>query len=340
MQSRDRHNSRSAGTNASSYIDPNALMRIKNLQLRAKFVVDGFYNGLHRSPYHGFSVEFSEYRPYTPGDDPRHLDWKLFARSDRYYIKRFEDETNRRCHLVVDQSRSMGYSSLAYSKADYARTLAATLAYYLMLQKDCAGLLTFDEAVVDYLPARFRPGQMHQLMVCLERSPQGSGTDLHAPLEQITSLINKRGLIVLISDLLAAIDTLRTNLSYLRSRGHDVLLLRVLDPAEVSFPFTDATMVQDMESGQDIYIDPAVARESYRRRFNEHDEQIRSICGGLGVDYSQMLTNDPLETSLFDLIRAQSHGGRTVRRFAAPRSDASGAARTDIQSSARGGGDR
>jgi uncharacterized protein (DUF58 family) len=310
-------------------------MRIKNLQMRAKFVVDGFYNGLHRSPYHGFSVEFSEYRPYTPGDDLRRLDWKLFARSDRYYIKRFEDETNRRCHLVVDQSKSMGYSSLEHSKADYARTLAATLAYYLMLQRDCAGLLTFDEAVVDYLPARFRPGQMHQLMVCLERSPQGSGTDLHAPLEQITSLINKRGLIVLISDLLASIDTLRTNLSYLRSRGHDVLLLRVLDPAEVSFPFSDATMIRDMESGQDVYVDPGVARESYRQRFNEHDEQIRSICGGLGVSYSQMLTNEPLETALFDLISAQSRTGRTIRRSAAPRSTAPHSASIDMQSSTR-----
>ncbi len=328
MNTQGRHNSRARGSKAASYIEPNALMRIKHLQMRAKFVVDGFYHGLHRSPYHGFSVEFSEYRPYTPGDDPRHLDWKLFARSDRYYIKRFEDETNRRCHLVVDQSRSMGYSSLDYTKADYARTLAATLAYYLMLQKDCTGLLTFDETVVDYLPARFRPGQMHQLMVCLERAPQGSGTDLHAPLEQITSLINKRGLIVLISDLLASIDTLRTNLSYLRSRGHDVLLLRVLDPAEVSFPFTDATMIRDMESGQDLYIDPAVARESYQKRFHEHDEQIRSICGGLGVDYSQMLTNAPLETALFDLISAQSHAGSSVRRSAATRSGAGGMQRS------------
>src|ERR1035437_426980 len=140
----------SAGQGASSLIDPKALMSIRNLELRARVVVEGFWTGLHRSPYHGFSVEFTEYRQYTPGDDPRYLDWRLFARSDRFYIKKFEDETNLRCHLVVDQSRSMAFGSGGYTKADYANTLAATLAYFLSLQGDAVGLLTFDEAVRDY----------------------------------------------------------------------------------------------------------------------------------------------------------------------------------------------
>jgi uncharacterized protein (DUF58 family) len=132
-------------------------MRIKNLQMRARVVVEGFFSGLHRSPYHGFSVEFSEYRQYTPGDDPRYVDWRLFARSDRYYIKRFEDETNLRCYLLVDQSRSMGYGSLAYTKAEYAKTAAATLAYFLIRQRDAVGMMAFDERVTHYLPARYRP---------------------------------------------------------------------------------------------------------------------------------------------------------------------------------------
>src|SRR5271165_6797936 len=141
-------------------IDPRALIRIKSLQLRAKAAVEGFIKGIHRSTYHGFSVEFSEYREYTPGDDPRYLDWRLFARSDRYQVKRFEDETNLRCYLVVDTSRSMGYSSREYTKGDYARTAAATIAYFLSRQRDAVGLLTFDEKITNYLPPRHRPGQL------------------------------------------------------------------------------------------------------------------------------------------------------------------------------------
>src|SRR4029078_5159874 len=150
---------------AARWLDPAALMRIKNLELRARAVVEGFFLGLHRSPYHGFSVEFTEYRQYTPGDDPRYLDWKLFARSDRYYIKRFEDETNLRAYLLVDLSRSMGYGSLAYDKATYAKTAAATIAYFLSLQRDAVGLVTFAAEIQEFLPARYRPGHLHRLMM-------------------------------------------------------------------------------------------------------------------------------------------------------------------------------
>src|SRR5215207_8895888 len=172
-----------------SFIDPHTLMRIKNLQLRAKIIVQGFLSGLHRSPHHGFSVEFSEYRQYTPGDDPRYLDWRLYARSDRYYIKRFEDETNLRCHLLVDLSRSMAYGSLAWTKAEYANTLAATLAYFLSTQRDAVGMVTFDEQIAEYLPARYRPGHLRRLMLCLERSVGGKSTDLSAPLEQVAAAV-------------------------------------------------------------------------------------------------------------------------------------------------------
>src|SRR6187549_3363632 len=154
-----------ANGHSSKLISPQALMAIKNLELRARIVVEGFWHGIHRSPYHGFSVEFTEYRQYSPGDDPRYLDWKLFARSDRYYIKRFEDETNLRCHLIVDLSRSMDFGSLDYTKADYARTLGATLAYFLHRQRDATGLTTFHDEVLDYLPARYRPGQLRRLML-------------------------------------------------------------------------------------------------------------------------------------------------------------------------------
>src|SRR5262252_5120466 len=166
-------------------IHPRALMSIRNLELRARVVVEGFWSGIHRSPYHGFSAEFTEYREYTPDDDPRYLDWKVFARSDRYFIKKFEDETNLRCYLLSDQSRSMNYGSLGYTKAEYAATLAATLAYFLYLQGDAVGLMTFDRQVREYLPARHRTGHLRQVMLALEQPAAGQATDLTAPLQRI-----------------------------------------------------------------------------------------------------------------------------------------------------------
>lgn len=289
-------------------------MKIKNLQMRAKVIVEGFFSGLHRSPYHGFSVEFSEYRQYTPGDDLRYLDWRLFARSDRYYIKRFEDETNLRCYLLLDMSRSMGYGSLDYEKIDYARTAAATLAYFLSLQRDAAGLVTFDERIVEYLPARFRPGHLHRLMMCLEKSVSGTATDVGPAIEQIAQTVTKRGMIVLISDLLAPIDTLETQLGYLRSRGHDIVLLRVLDPTEVTFEFADPAMFEDLESGRELYVDPEGVRESYLKRFDEHHQSIQNTCANLGIDYYQLTTDQPLELTLFDFMHARMRRGRQVAR--------------------------
>jgi uncharacterized protein (DUF58 family) len=295
--------------------DPGALMRIKNLQLRARSVVEGFYNGLHRSPFHGFSVEFSEYRPYTLGDDPRGLDWKLYARTDRYYIKRFEDETNRHVYLLLDRSRSMGYGSLEYNKSQYAVTLAATMAYFFSLQRDSVGLLTFDESIGDFIPARQRPGHFRQLMVALSRPLAGKDTNLDSPLQQIAQLISKRGLVILISDLLAPIDTLRTNLGLLRSRGHEVILLRTIDPGELKLSITEATTVIDMETGREMYLDPVEAAEAYERNFAAHREQVQNICQSLGVDLFEMQTAEPLADALMHIVSTQKQrGGRSSRR--------------------------
>ena len=298
----------------SDWIEASAIMRIKDLQLRAKSVVEGFYNGLHRSPYHGFSVEFSEHRQYSWGDDFRHVDWRLLARTDRYFIKQFEDETNRRAYLITDFSRSMSYGSGEFPKIEYARTLAATLAYYFTLQRDNAGLFTFDESVIDYLPARFRPGHFRRLLASLENVPQGTGTDLAAPLEQAAKLVKKRGLIIFISDLLGALDTLQESFGYLRARGHEVFVLRVLDPAEVDFPFEAATLFRDVESDREMFVDAATAREQYRQRFGEHDDAISDLCAKLGIDYATLTTDQPLEFALFELLAVQARQGRQVRR--------------------------
>ncbi|HVT82602.1 MAG TPA: DUF58 domain-containing protein [Phycisphaerae bacterium] len=297
-----------------SFIDPQTLMRIKSLQLRARIVVQGFLSGLHRSPHHGFSVEFSEYREYSPGDDPRHLDWKLYARSDRYYIKRFEEETNLRCHILMDMSRSMGFGTLAYTKIDYARTIAATLAYFLAGQRDAVGLVTFDQKIAEIAPARYRPGHLHRLMICLERAVAGKSTNLAAPLEQVAATVRKRGMVVLISDLLAPAEALRQHLGFLRSQGHEVMIMRVLDPAEISFAFTKAALFSDMETGRELYIDPELARQQYTADFQRHQSEIEKLCRELGIDFYQMPTSTPLELSLSDFIRSRAHARRQVLR--------------------------
>ncbi|TWT34397.1 DUF58 domain-containing protein [Blastopirellula retiformator] len=297
-----------------SLIDPGSLMRIKNLELRARAIVEGFLSGLHRSPYHGFSVEFTEYRQYSPGDDPRFLDWKLYGRSDRYFIKCFEDETNLRCHLLVDLSRSMNFGTVGYNKAEYAKTAAATVAYFLQQQRDAVGLLTFDDAIVDVIPPRFRTGHIHHIMMSLERAPAGTGTDIEKPLEQIAATVAKRGVVVLISDLLTPIGALQKNLSYLRARGHEVVILRVLDPREVDFRFDQAAMFHDIESGRDIYVDPSEAREQYLASFGEHADSLQTICNQLGIELHTITIERPLELMLFNLLTERMSRGAKVRQ--------------------------
>ena len=304
----------SAAAKASTFLDPAALMSIRNLELRARTVVEGFWHGLHRSPYHGFSVEFSEYRPYAPGDDPRYLDWKLVGRTDRYFIKKFEDETNLRAYLLTDTSRSMSFGSRGVTKLDYARTLAATLAYFLAQQGDATGLLTFDERVREYLPARHRPGHLRHLMLALERPAEGHSTDLTAPLRRVAELVRKRGLVVLISDLLAPAEALAAPLALLTAARHEVIVLQVLDPAELTFDFADPARFVDVETGRDLFIDPALARKNYRAQFDAHLTAIRANCQQLGITHLQLTTTQPLELALFDFLKARSARGKLIRR--------------------------
>ena len=295
-------------------IAPRALMAIKNLELRARVVVEGFWSGIHRSPYHGFSVEFTEYRQYTPGDDPRYLDWKLFARSDRYFIKKFEDETNLRCHVLADNSRSMDFGSRGFTKAAYANTLAATLAFFLHQQGDAIGLLTFDEQIREYLPARHRTGHLRHLMLALEKPAGGSATDLTVPLKRIVEMVKRRALMVLVSDLLAPIETLENNLTSLGACGHEVVLFHVLDPAELKFNFEEAAMFHDVESGRDLYIDPAVARSEYLNKLESHCTAARATCQKLGIGYHRLATDQALELALFDFLRERMQRGRKAKR--------------------------
>ena len=299
---------------AAALIDPQALMSIRNLELRAQVVVQGFWNGIHRSPYHGFSVEFTEYRQYTPDDDPRHLDWRVFARTDRYYIKKFEDETNLRCHILTDLSRSMTYGSRGYTKAQYATTLAATLAYFLHLQGDAVGLLTFDAQIRDYLPARHRPGHLRNLMATLEKPPGGESTNLTAPLQRIVEIVRKRGMMVLLSDFLAPMERLEPDLTALTASGHEVIVFQILDPAELNFQFDTPAFFQDVESGRTLFIDPVAARREYQRKLEAHCAALRESCQHLGIACHRLATDRPLELALFDFLRERMQRRRKFRR--------------------------
>jgi len=295
-----------------SLIHPKSLMAIRNLEFRARIVVEGFWNGLHRSPYHGFSVEFTEFRQYSPGDDLRYLDWRVFARSDRYYIKKFEDETNLRCHLIVDHSKSMGYGSLGYTKSEYANTLAATIAYFLFKQGDAVGLLTFDEQLRDILPARNRAGHLRQLMLALDKPVAGTATDLKLPLTRIMQMVRKRGVVVLISDLLTPLADLQRALAELSAFGHEAIVFHVLDPAEAQFEFSDAAIFEDIENGRKLYVDAAAARKSYLGKFRAHCAEARSACERHGIGYVQLTSDRPLEIALFDFLRQRME--RSKRR--------------------------
>ncbi len=296
-------------------IDPVSLMKIKSMELRAKVIVEGFWKGIHRSPYHGFSVEFTEYRQYAVGDDPRYIDWRLYARSDRLYIKKFEDETNLRCHLLLDHSRSMGYGSGAYSKSQYAGTLAATLAYFLFTQGDAVGLATFDNQIRQYMSPRNRPGYLRRLMLTLETHPEGKVTDLGPPLQRIGEILTRRGLLVLISDLLTSIDRLEPDLSYLSAGGHDVVVFHVMDPAELKFDFSSPAIFRDIETGRDMYVDPADAQTSYKKMLEKHLIRAKSTCRKLGIDYHLFSTDRPFDLALLDFLNDRMrHKKRTRHR--------------------------
>lgn len=290
---------------ATTFLDPAALMRIKSLELRAKVVVEGLWKGMHRSPYHGFSVEFSEYRAYVQGDDPRYIDWKVLARSDRTYIKKFEDETNLRCQMVIDHSKSMGFGSAGYTKADYAATLAATLASFLMKQGDAAGLTTFAEGIEEHLPPRNRPGHLRRIITELERPAKAAGTSLAVSVGQLAELLRKRGMICLITDLLAPVEHLEKQLALLSAMGHDLVLFHLMDRAEIDFTFEKSAYFRDAETGAERFIDPQLVRENYLKRLQAHREAVLQATERHNVEYHFCPTDQPLEEVLFDFLSAR-----------------------------------
>jgi uncharacterized protein (DUF58 family) len=294
-------------------LDAGTLLRIKSMDLRARIIVDGFVQGLHRSPLHGTSVEFAEYREYVPGDDIRFLDWKLYARSDRYCIKKFHANTNLSAHVLVDLSGSMFYGTLGYTKADYAKTLAATFGQFLLSQGDSVGLITFTDHVNEMVPSLRKRGQLRSIVVGLEKSPAENTTDMRKSLREIAPLLKRKGVTILFSDLLAPIDDIKSQIGYLRSCGHDVVLFNILDPSEIDFPFENLSRFEDIETGRRIYLDPRTAKKTYQQRFTAHFEEIEAFAKGLGIDFFQISTADPFDKPLRHLL-SQRMRLRIVRR--------------------------
>ncbi len=292
-------------TIANDLMNPNVVMAIRSLEMRAKLVVDGFRTGLNKSPRHGFSVEFSEYRPYTQGDDPRFIDWKLYARTDRSFIRLFEDETNLRCYIALDISRSMSFASGEYSKHDYARTMAASLSWLLNRQGDAVGLTLFDKHVQSVVPARYRPGQLRRLFVTLEQPPTGTDTQPAVAMEDLAQRLRKRGLVVLISDMLAPIDEITKGLQLLRGCLHDLVVFQILDPAEKNLIFDGPKLFEDLESGQKIYSDPETVRSAYLKKLSAHNEALQTVCESVGAAFRQITTDEPLELALAEFLQAR-----------------------------------
>lgn len=291
-------------------IDPAALFAIRDLELRARVVVEGLWSGLHRSPLEGFSVEFTEYRNYSPGDDLRYLDWKVLGKTDQEFIKKFEDETNLRCMILVDTSRSMKFTSGEASKAEYARTLAATLSYFLLQQRDVVGLGLIDRDLHQFLPARWRPGQFKRLLSLLSMESEGKETNLGNGLDQIGKLTPKRSLIIVISDFLSPPEEWEKSLGQLIAAGHDVRAIQILDSAELDLEFGKASQWEDLETGEQIYIDPNEARSAYKASFEAHQLKIRRTLGMRGIRHLIAPTNKPLDFVLIDLLRRQPLKGR------------------------------
>jgi uncharacterized protein (DUF58 family) len=297
----------SAGSRDLRFLDPAVIARLGTMELKARTVVEGFLAGLHRSPYKGFSVEFAEYRQYLPGDDLSTLDWKVYARSDRHYVKKYEEETNVECHLLLDVSASMGYrGSAPMSKLEYGSVLMASLAFLMNRQRDATGLITFDDRIVYRLPAAARPGHLHAVLLALERIDAGKRSDVGRPLHQLAEALLKRSLVVLVSDLLDDPEPIIKGLRHLRFRGSDVIVFQVLDPHELTFPFKGPSRFRDLESEQQVTAEPSAIRAPYLRELAgltlRYDRELR----GAGIDYVQLDTSQPLDFALLAYLATRS----------------------------------
>ncbi len=289
-------------------LDPQTLAEIQGLRLRARHIVEGYVAGLHRSPYHGFSIEFAEHREYVPGDDLRYLDWKVLARTDKLSLKRYEDETNLIAYLVLDVSESMQYQgpTAAMSKLAYAQCLAASLAWLILRQQDAVSLVTFDEQVQAFLRPASHPAHLQQVVDVMEGAESRGKTSMGPVFHELAERFSKRGVVVVLSDLFGDPADIVAGLKHFRHRQHDVIVLHMLDPAELDFPFEQPTLFRGLEQLPEVVADPRALRRAYLEEFERYLSQVAQQCRAAGVDYQQVRTDTPLDVVLSSYLTERS----------------------------------
>jgi uncharacterized protein (DUF58 family) len=296
------------------FSDPEVLARIAGLTLRARQVVEGTISGLHRSPFHGFNVEFAEYREYSPGDDLRRLDWRVLGRTDRFYVKQYEEESNLRAMLVLDCSASMRYGSRPLNKFHYAAVAAASLATLLVEQQDPVGLALFDRKTGEILPPAATQAQLARIIGLLEQAQPDRETDLGSVLQSLSEQTKKRGLTIILSDLLTDLDTFYDGLRRLQYRGHEVLVMHVLDPDELELPFNDLIMFRDIEGSEELLAEPWAFRQAYQAAMRQFIDGVRRGCGDRGIDYVALRTDQPLADALSHYLHARERLKHVIPR--------------------------
>ena len=293
-------------------IDRRAVARVSRHQLRARSPVEGYYSGIHKSPYHGFNVEFAEYREYSPGDDPRYLDWRVLARSERFFVKQFEAETNLSCYVLLDASASMDFTTNTQTRLDYGASLAAALCLLMLRQGDQAGLVVFDNAVREFIPPRGNARHFASILQVLERVKPGRDTNISAVLHRIVEQIRRRSMVIVVSDFFDDVGSVLLGLQHFRHRRHEVIALHLLDDAELTFPFDRTTLFEGMERGEQVVADPRVIGEGYRTRFQQYLEEFRRGCLEKDIDYERMLLSEPFDRALVNYLgRLARRGGRS-----------------------------
>jgi uncharacterized protein (DUF58 family) len=293
-------------------LDPQTLAKLQGLELRARTVVEGYVSGVHRSPFHGFSIEFAEHREYVPGDDLRYLDWKVFGKTDKFYLKQFEEETNLACYLLLDTSESMRYQSelAPWTKLEYAQCAAAALAYLVLQQQDSVGLTTFDQEIRRHVRASSHPSHLKQVLSVMEESVPERKTATGPIFHELAERLKKRGVVVILSDLFDDVDAMLRGLKHFRHRRHEVIVLHVLDPTELDFPFARPTLFRGLEKLPDVLTDPRSLRKAYLQELGEFLRRLRQGCRELHIDYVLLRSDQSLEVSLSTYLasrRARAH---------------------------------
>lgn len=285
------------------YLDPKATAELKGIDLKARMVVEGFITGLHKSPYHGFSVEFAEHRPYRAGDEVKNIDWKVYGRSNRYYVKQYEEETNLRATILVDVSASMGFASEGHiPKVEYASYLAASLGYMMMKQRDSVGLALYDKEVKTYLPSKSKPSYLNLILKSLEGIETTDETHTASALDQLADQIKRRGLIIIISDLFDDIESISSALRHFRHKENEVILFQLLDPRELDFDFGRSAKFIDLESKEEMVTNSHQLKESYQKAVSDFTDKIKNICYSQNVDYNLVVTSDPFDKALREFL--------------------------------------